>query len=403
MTLRFFTDSHYRADKVLNWVGVGLLVFISAFIWMPKRDGIQAIFAIGFLLPMLCVLPFRKPEFKNYGGWITYLALIFAAYSTLTSLWAPISDPDFFIIQFFVLSVWLMGIAWYASHRNINWIKWQEYLLLLGLLLGVVSLVMFYKANPWFARLESDFAAKNPNEVGALFGILTLLAFCKWLRTANNLHSTYYGILIFLLFIPLLASQSRGALAALAVTGLMAVFFIRPSRYKAFTLGAGLLLLVAVFLYSILFTNLTADRFSGGLRTVIWYEVFTRSVDEHLWFGLGMEKFQKIIIPDVDVFDHAHNIWLDTFYHTGLIGLLLGLLHVFYVLQKFKPSPAQIPLYLWLMFSLIAAMFDYRTFFWQIDFKWFLFWIPVGLISAIQIQEERCGKDAVIHTTKKDL
>jgi hypothetical protein len=41
-----------------------------------------------------------------------------------------------------------------------------------------------------------------------------------------------------------------------------------------------------------------------------------------------------------------------------------------------------------LMFGLIASMFDYRGFFWEIDFKWFLFWIPVGLISAMQIQEK---------------
>jgi hypothetical protein len=403
MKLDFFTDRQYREDKVLNWVGIGLLIFISAFIWMPKRDGIQALFAIGFLLPMLCVLPFRKPEFKNYGGWITYLAIIFASYSTLTSFWAPISKPDFFIIQWLVLSIWLIGIAWYGSQRDIDWLRLQDYLLWIGLLIALISLVLFYKNNGWSARLETDFAAKNPNEVGALFGILTLLAFCQWLKAGTFAKATQYGLLALFLFIPLVASQSRGALLALMMTGLMAVYYIRPSRSKSILLTAVAVVLVCLIAYGILFAELTADRFSGGLRHIIWHEVFTRSVNEHFWFGLGMEKFQKIIIPDVDVFDHAHNVWLDTFYHTGLIGLALGLLHVFYVLQKFQPSQAQLSLYLWLMFSLVAAMFDYRTFFWQIDFKWFLFWIPVGLISAIQLQEKRVAQDRVMNKKEVDL
>lgn len=391
--MSFITDRQYREEKVLSWIGVGLLIFISAFIWMPKRDGLQAIFAVGILLPMLCVLPFRRPEFSNYGGWITYLALIFAGYSTLTGLWAPISKPDFFIIQFVVLSVWLMSIAWYTSKRDLDWFRLQQYLLLAGVLVGLISLALFYGKNSWFMRLEGQFLARNPNEIGALFGILTLLAFCQWLRATNNSHNFYYAILVLVLFIPLIASQSRGAFMALIVTAVMAIFYFRPSKYKLILLSVSGFVAAVILLYSFSSGLLTADRFSTGLRDVIWQEVFSRSVNEHLWFGRGMEKFEKIIIPDVDVFDHAHNVWLDTFYHTGLIGLVLGLFHVFYVLQKFKPSPVQITLYLWLMFSLIAGMFDYRTFFWQIDFKWFLFWIPVGLISAIQIQEKRLESD----------
>ena len=228
MKLSFIADRQYREEKVLSWIGIGLLIFISAFIWMPKRDGIQAIFALGILFPMLCVLPFRKPEFNNYGGWITWLALIFTGYSTLTSFWAPISKPDFFIIQFVVLSVWLMSIAWYASRREINWFRLQQYLLIMGVLVGLINLILFYQKNDWFARLEGSFAARNPNEIGALFGILTLLAFCQWLRASSKSHNIYYFVLSVALLIPLLASQSRGALLARIATASMAVCYIRP-------------------------------------------------------------------------------------------------------------------------------------------------------------------------------
>lgn len=393
----FFSNREYREEKVLNWVAVGLLLFLTAFLWVPKRDGLQAIFALGFFLPMLCVLPFRKPEFKAYGGWISYLAIITAFYSTISSLWAPVSKPDFFIIQLMVLSVWLIGVAWFASRRNIDWFTLQEYLLLLGALIGLLDILIFYGSYPLSFRLEGAFVVKNPNEIGALFGILTLLAFYQWLRAITIKQSIHYIVLIAVLVVPLALSQSRGAWIALVISSVIAVFYSRPSRQKFIFLLGAVLVSLGVFYYSMA-SSLAAERFMIGFRDDIWQEVFHRSIVDHFWLGLGMEKFEKIIVPDAGVFDHAHNVWLDTFYHTGLIGLFLALLHVFYVLQKFKPTQLQISLYLWLMFGLTASLFDYRTFFWQIDFKWFLFWIPVGLISAVHIQESRQEKSNLSST-----
>jgi O-antigen ligase len=237
--------------------------------------------------------------------------------------------------------------------------------------------------------LNGLFVARNPNELGVLFGILSLLAFCLWLRSHTLKQSAHYGLLLICLLVPLFLSQSRGALLALLITSLMACFYIGMSKQKmGILLGLAILSVLALMVNWSHVIALAPDRFGSGLRDIIWQEVFSRSLNEHLLLGIGLEKEGRIIIPDVDVFNHAHNVWLDTFYRTGLIGLVLALAHVFYVLQKFKPSEILTPLYLWLMFGLIASMFDYRGFFWEIDFKWFLFWVPVGLISAMQIQEK---------------
>jgi O-antigen ligase len=389
MKLSFFTNRQYREEKILNWIAVGFLFFLTSFIWAPSRDGVQTVFALGFLLPLLCVLPFRKPEFHVYGGWFTGLALIFAAYASLTSIWSPVPKADFFVIQWVVLAVWLCGINWLSSQRKINWNYLLEVLLLSGCFFGLINILAFYGENSFFSRLNGLFVARNPNELGVLFGILSLLAFCQWLRSNSLKQSAHYGLLLMCLLVPLFLSQSRGALLALLITSLMACFYIGMSKQKI-----GILVGLAILSALVLIINwsevmaLAPDRFGSGFRDIIWQEVFFRSVNEHLLLGIGLEKEGRIIIPDVDVFNHAHNVWLDTFYRTGLIGLILALVHVFYVLQKFKSSEILTPLYLWLMFGLIASMFDYRGFFWEIDFKWFLFWIPVGLISAMQIQEK---------------
>jgi O-antigen ligase len=397
MKLSFFTNRQYREEKILNWIAVGLLFFITSFVWTPSRDGVKTVFALGFLLPLLCVLPFRKPDFQFYGGWFTGLALIFATYATLTSIWSPDPNIDFFIIQWMVLAVWLCGVNWLVSQRFINWHYIVELLLLLGCVFGLVNLLVFYGDNALASRLSGLFVARNPNELGALFGILSLLAFCQWLKSNTFKLSIHYGLIVVCLLIPLVLCQCRGALLALAITSLLACFYIGMSKQKMVILaGLAMLSVLALAVSWNQLTVLSPDRFGSGFRDIIWQEVFSRSVNEHLLFGVGLEKEGRIIIPDVDVFHHAHNVWLDTFYRTGLIGLILALIHVFYVLQKFKPSETLTPLYLWLMFGLIASMFDYRSFFWEIDFKWFLFWIPVGLISAMQIQEKNSQNSPII-------
>ncbi len=395
MKLSFFTNRQYREEKILNWIAVGFLFFLTSFIWAPSRDGVQTVFALGFLLPLLCVLPFRKPDFRAYGGWFTGLALIFAAYAALTSIWSPVPKTDFFVIQWIVLAVWLCGINWFFSQRKTDWNYLLELLLLLGCFFALINLLAFYGDNSITSRLNGLLVARNPNELGVLFGILSLLAFCQWLKANTFKQSLHYGLVLVCLLLPLFLSQSRGALLALVITSLMACFYIGMSKQKMGIL-AGLVLL-SILVLIINWSQVMAfvpDRFGSGLRDIIWQEVFFRSVNEHLLLGIGLEKEGRIIIPDVDVFNHAHNVWLDTFYRTGLIGLILALVHVFYVLQKFRSSEILMPLYLWLMFGLIASMFDYRGFFWEIDFKWFLFWIPVGLISAVQTQNKNSQKNS---------
>src|SRR5690606_25621234 len=144
----------------------------------------------------------------------------------LTSLWAPKSKVDFFLIQWIVLAVWLMGINWLARSREINWNKIQELLLLIGALIGLINILIFYGQYPINGRLEGFFMARNPNEVGALFGILTLLAFCQWLKASDTRKIFHYSVLLVMLSVPLLLSQSRGSMLALVITGLMAIFYI---------------------------------------------------------------------------------------------------------------------------------------------------------------------------------
>lgn len=386
MSLAFFTNGKYREQKVAAWVAVGLLVFITSFLWAPSRDGLEAVYALAFFIPTLFVFSLSKMRMYFNCGWYFAAALVYTIYAGVTTLWSAEPDIGYFILQVVVLTVWLFGVTWLASLKEINVDVLMDRLIVVGILVGISLVVVFYLKSDIASRLAGWSVLRNPNSVGAVFGVLTFFAYLKWLESKSIKGDIKYFFAIVLLAVPLLMSQSRGAILALFVVAAISLLYRRPSPTKVFLhfLAAGVVFIGVLIKLDDLLV-MFASRLDDGYRLTVWTEIFSRALSEHFWFGVGMEKEGRIIIPDVDVFNHAHNAWLDTFYRTGFIGLALALIHLFYLLSKFSPSKQLLPLYLWLLYGCLTAMVDSRGFFWQIDVRWFMYWIPAGLITALQI------------------
>jgi hypothetical protein len=383
MSLEFFKNGQYREQKIAAWVTVGLLVFISAFLWAPSRDGLEAVYALGLFIPLLCLLPWRKPSLAQYGGGFTLSGLVFAGYSAITAFWAPHADPGFFILQFFILATWLCGLGWMAQRGLIDVATIIKTLLLVGAVMSVINLVVFYSVNPLVERLEGWSVTRNPNHIGSVYGVLTLLAYIEWLRAATLKQSVYYLCCIALLVISVLASQSRAAFVGLLVLmPVAAMLYCRSSRKCLLHFAALLVLAAVVYVMRDQVQELLLAR-GISLRDVIWAEVFARGVQEHAIWGLGLEKEGRIVLSDGAVYNHAHNAWLDMFYRTGVVGLVLSVVYVGYLLRQALGRREFYPLVLWFIFGCIYSMVDSRGFFWQIDPKWFCIWLPAGLLGAL--------------------
>ncbi len=76
----------WREKKLSSWAFGGLWVFVTAFLWSPSRDGVEAVYALAFFIPMLLLLPWRKPEFPQYGSWFSVSALAYAGWCYTTSV-----------------------------------------------------------------------------------------------------------------------------------------------------------------------------------------------------------------------------------------------------------------------------------------------------------------------------
>lgn len=394
--LNFFRSAALRQQKLLSWCSWGLLVFVSGFLWAPSRDGLEAIYALSLFIPMLLLLAMQRPRWREYGGGFTALALVYGGYAALSSLWSATQDTGFFVLQFVILTTWLCGSSWLAYHQRLDLALLMRLLVRVGAAASVINLAWFYTQHPWGDRLESLTINHNPNSIGSVFGIVTLLAYIEWLQARTAAKSWQAFGLMLLLAVSVLAAQSRANLLAMLCLAPFAFYWAKPSAAKLWLHGLlALLALVGFFVFAHTIEGLILAR-GISLRDGIWQAVLARILEGSLFFGTGLEQEGRIVIDSLGTFNHAHNAWLDTWYRTGLVGLCLSLLYLGYVYRHLFKQAELFPLYLWLSFGCIYCFFDSRGFFWQIDAKWFCFWVPAGLIAAMlnRAQVKSAGSSA---------
>lgn len=374
----------YKAEK---WLTTGFIVFVSSFIWSPSRDGLEISYILFFLLPLGYLFLKRKAYKTINVDPSLALIFIFCAYATITALWNTPKDIFFLLLQLFLISTWMTGAFWLVRENKINLLRLFSILIFIGSFTSLITVIEFYviRSQSFSERLTCWCSARNSNLIGGIYGILALMSYVFFLTEAKLINKLKYFILFMLLVMPLGLSQSRANLLALSISIICALLIIKP---KISTIISQLLLALLTGLAFMIFLNpinfLKSRIMSGGERDLIWSEIYKQLIERFL-FGIGLSKDTKTIIPGVDVFNHTHNSWLDTFYRTGFIGFLLVVLVTLTVLRKslsLKSTEGKI-LLLWIIFGIITLTFDHRIIFWQIDTKWFFYWIPVPFIIGL--------------------
>ncbi len=386
----------WREKKLLGWSFGGLWIFITAFLWSPSRDGLEGIYALTFFIPMLMLLPWRKLEFHQYGGWFSVSALAYASWCCITSLWG--SDPGFFILQWLVLATWLLGSAWVLQRRVLDLEKLFAWLAVIGALAALVMIILFYKEHGLSDRLEGKGLLRTPTVLGQVFGLVALLAtILSW--CATDLKRSLLFFMAALCALGALAlSQSRGPILSLMLALLLAMVWIRP-LLRVWVGQLAFLLSILVLL--IMFTPIEQMVVGRGisLRDEIWLQVWQSMGNQpfSLLWGIGMSEVTVIATASGE-FHHAHNAWLDIFYRTGAIGLVLALGHLILLLVRGAANATTKPLVIWLVYGLGCLLVDSRSLFWEVDAKWLLYWIPAALLAA---QLSRAAVPATVSAATK--
>ena len=381
-----------RESFCLGWAAIGIYLFLSAFFWASGPAPLRAVFYLFLLLPFLLVLPWRKWRSEEYGGYFTISALVFAAYCVLSSLWGRASDVDFFFKQWLFLAFWLCGVAWLFYHRPVNLQRLYLVVICIGVVCSLVPVYFFYAYKNYSiaARLSGFGLAENSTIVAQIFGVAALLAYLKSLQAENWKFSPVFFIGAMICALVILMSQSRGAAMALILVCFAGLLIVRPRPLiwvPQVTLA--LVGILALFVLTNMDDVLEKRGISFSFRDAIWVELLDRSLERPL-FGLGLERDSRIIIPDVDVFHHAHNSWIDILYYTGLIGLLLALWHWVLLARSFSRDRDILPLYLWLAYGSLCLFTNGSSLLTRPDAQWLMYWVPAGLLAAVVMSRRRC-------------
>jgi hypothetical protein len=408
---KFFTERAWREEKVAAYVSVGLLIFLTSFLWAPTRDFMHVVYGLTFFAPVLVVLLLRKPDFRRYGGWFTGLALIYAGYTSISTLWSDAPRIEFFAQHFIFLAVWLAGTAWLASRKQLDIEKVYHALTVFGALCSFVFLIVFHARGYLLGydpvlgtRLgfTSFGVTKNPNTIGLVFGAITLLAYVWWLQSKGWREGVGRFFLLLLNGSAVLATQSRGPILALAFTlGLGFALYRGPSRkWKTHILAVLFLLggFTVAIQQQLIPNRWDSASMASSLRPEIWQHLLSRTAEENLWFGQGLVKTTRIYVPGVEerlpFTHHAHNAYIDALYWTGVIGFVLMCAHMVYVFRNWSNSPPMLAVFLWFFFGCLTALVDRPGFFEHLNPHWFGYWIPAGLIGALVMTEKRNASGA---------
>ncbi|MGI9274948.1 MAG: O-antigen ligase family protein, partial [Endozoicomonas sp.] len=126
-------------------------------------------------------------------------------------------------------------------------------------------------------------------------------------------------------------------------------------------------------------------------RGSIWYGTFEQSM-EAPWFGHGANsEFNVPFNNGKNIAQHAHNLYLQTLYETGFIGLILFIL--LYALSakdcwKFRKDTLMQLSIAFFVFGVLGFASDVSRIFRQPDPYWLLFWLPLGITIGIRLREQ---------------
>lgn len=201
----------------------------------------------------------------------------------------------------------------------------------------IVCLLYFLGIGSEFIKGRVSMLGMNENYLGINMALGTLILISIIFDNKLNFSNRRYWLIMFLplLMILIVKSGSRGAFLSVFIGLMLFILFNKSIKsYKkvilVLTSFFTLILFYVFFLKdSVIIERLTDSIQNGDTanRDLIW-EALTYFFDGNMAFGVGKTGYTNLV-GDVS----PHNVLLETFLYTGLVGLLIFLIF-FYLISK---------------------------------------------------------------------
>lgn len=292
------------------------------------------------------------------------------------------------VILFFLLIVWL-----YSLYLRFDYARLIYSLGFFGFIVGVFYLHNYlvlsdflfsgYRNNPVQSTGFSWLASYDNTITAALhISFLCIAAVWSFFNSKNRVASIFYYLAFFVLLLAIVLTFARTAWVAMFSS--LLVFFIhevKRNKLKVFSLYS--VLLVMGLVYIVFFFNIDMAR---GLtyRDETWAVLLDNIQSVKGWvFGMGPAasvSFAKL--PGGGFSVHAHNIYVETLYRNGLLGLLLFLLLLFVVVRNlfvFVNDRERVFFTAILCGAGVAMFFDFSNLIYSPNLIWLWVWFPVAV------------------------
>lgn len=371
---------------IKGWMPLGVLlifsvIYFSSFTTLNIDLLLKLLFlATGLLLVLKGMVNFRVLVILVFLSLLIYICSI---YGNKYNYYYHFND------SLTAFATFITGIILYSlrlSSRN------ATNLLKLTSLLPIVSLII---GVPFSVLGLSDYFSRSGTAVGGI-SLATNLSFFGTLATFSAVilekrtHDSRYNILKIVNFIIVCATLTRGGILATLLILFPDIFSILTKALKSvknIVLVFGGLTLGAIPSF-ILFKEISKRSFENGeLNTSGRFDAWKNilSLINNSWTGNGYGSLKTLTDdPLLRAFTAAHNAYVQSYFETGIIGIILFIIILFIIFISTLKSDRTLRVYI--IFAIISFLSYSYTDNTIVNFRyWFIFMIIFGCVANSMI------------------
>ena len=393
-------------ERWLLWVmGLGLFIQIAGYVFFESGSARNAQVYLWLLLP--AVIYGGRLLFTGRAAWPSWQYfswLLLLLWMALSTLWGSAEEPWDWAKRSIPIALFLLAIH-YLLRRDAAFMRKA---LLLGV--AVVALGALASLLYQFVWLEKPLAYRafridrlgignfanydHPVVAGIFHGAIAAWALGAFLDRRTPARMAIFWLAVFsALALYVLLTYTRGAWFGLLGCAIAAVFMQRSVRgWVLLGVGGCCFLLVLLMWWGSLTSQFQHNPLSG--REQIWEYFFDGVMSGHWLFGHGLgTPFVFEFSGGFKVY-HAHSLFLQLIYDSGLVALALmvaGLLGVFWKVWTLRDDPWVRLAFPAFVFALIAMLTDVERIFVRPGGYWTVFWLPLAILLAVPAPKSRAA------------
>ncbi len=383
--------------KVIH-IALGIMVFLTiAAFFLAENGKINSFptYFVGVLFIVLLVLDrslIRFVDLRMLAGTAGLLG-----YLGISSLWSDNGGVTTMLLYLAYMTL-IVSFLYSVLFLQVRFAAFSRYFIWFTILAATVSVSISIQLNyafPEFQPLPEDrlfaFGRLNNPVVSALsYGMVVVLALHMLIQGRDTSERVLSGLCMMALLTGVVLTGTRSVWAGLLAAALYSIAVYLPGTRTRKLLASFLLLLAVSGILLFIFGWEELARRSASFRPEIWRGLIEQTLSVNWLLGNGIASDSSFQYEMLE-FQHAHSIYVSTFFYGGVIGLLalLGFIGLCAGrLLRANSSEIQALATMMLLYGVTVLLFDGDRILTKVDYIWMVFWLPIAMVLVAD-QENR--------------